>query len=187
MLPSVTWLRRWIPSITGSSRRRELKSCSKCSWLNLIRATSGANIFRYWDVIQAQWSLLDSTLHAPDAVRQRSALLTTTILAIGSTSLATRPDSTPEQISEALSLHAHVEKLSLVIFATGAKSIEIVQAHIVRCSVCFDLVRTDCLKITASVSLGNRPQDSSLRESLDTLWHDSQDGRGSRTRYSPAL
>lgn len=82
-------------------------------------------------MIQPQWPLLDPEMHMLDSVRQRSAILTTTILAIGSTALATRVDSTHEQISEALRLHAHIEKLSLVIFATGAKSIDIVQAQIV--------------------------------------------------------
>jgi hypothetical protein len=55
----------------------------------------------------------------------------TTMLALGSTALATLPQRADEQVAEALRLHAHVEKLNLVVFTTGARSIEIIQAHIV--------------------------------------------------------
>lgn len=67
-------------------------------------------------------------------VQNRSALLMTTILALGSTALATLPDGTDEQVAEALHLHAHAEKLNLVVYTTGARSIEIIQAQIVRVS-----------------------------------------------------
>jgi hypothetical protein len=58
----------------------------------------------------------------------------TTMLALGSTALATLPQRADEQVAEALRLHAHVEKLNLVVFTTGARSIEIIQAHIVNLS-----------------------------------------------------
>ena len=86
---------------------------------------------RYWEMIHPQWTILDPSLHSLTFVRGRSALLTSTILALGSTALATRPESREEEISEALRLHAYVEKLNLVVYATGARSIDIIQAHIV--------------------------------------------------------
>lgn len=54
-----------------------------------------------------------------------------TILALGATALANLPNSDDELVSEALRLHNHVEKLCLVVYATGARSIDIIQAHIV--------------------------------------------------------
>lgn len=84
----------------------------------------------YWEMIHPQWTILDPCLHSLTFVRGRSALLTSTILALGSTALATRPESREEEISEALRLHAYVEKLNLVVYATGARSIDIIQAHI---------------------------------------------------------
>lgn len=87
-------------------------------------------------MVHPQWSILDPTLHTPELVRGRSALLTSTILALGSTALATLPHSRDEQVAEALRLHAHVEKLNLVVYATGARSIDIIQAQIVSLS-CF--------------------------------------------------
>ena len=77
--------------------------------------------------------MLDPSLHTLAFVRQRSALLTTTILAIGSTAgIAISPEAYSEHVTEALRLHAHVEKLNLVVYATGARSVHIVQAQIVR-------------------------------------------------------
>lgn len=75
--------------------------------------------------------MLDTELHTLDYVRTRSALLATTILAIGSTALGILHPKRDGQVAESLRLHAHVEKLGLVVFATGARSIEIVQAQIV--------------------------------------------------------
>lgn len=82
-------------------------------------------------MIHPQWAILDPTLHTPVYVRSRSALLTSTILALGSTALATGPGSQDEQVAEAVRLHAHVEKLNLVVYETGARSIDIIQAQIV--------------------------------------------------------
>ncbi|OAL53053.1 hypothetical protein IQ07DRAFT_629540 [Pyrenochaeta sp. DS3sAY3a] len=85
----------------------------------------------YWQVIHPQWALLDPTLHTFSSVRQRSALLTTTMLALGATAkLATENGPCDEDITEALRLHAHVEKVNLVVYATGARSVDIVQAQI---------------------------------------------------------
>ena len=76
--------------------------------------------------------MLDPTLHTPSYVRTHSATLVSAILAIGSTALATLPNTTsPQDVDEAMRLHAHAEKLQLVVFATGAKSIEIVQGLMV--------------------------------------------------------
>lgn len=61
----------------------------------------------------------------------------TTILALGATALSTLPQGKEEQVAEALRLHAHVEKLSLVVYATGARSIDIIQAQIVSCPPSF--------------------------------------------------
>lgn len=76
--------------------------------------------------------MLDPNLHTLDFVRHQSALLTTTILALGSIAIATLPESDDGQVVEALNLRAHAEKLSLVVYSTGARSLEIVQAQVVR-------------------------------------------------------
>ena len=84
-------------------------------------------------MVHPQWSLLDPNLHTPTFVRGRSALLTTALCAVGATALATLPDKTDERVAEAIALHAHVEKLNLVVYMTGAKSVEIMQAQILLC------------------------------------------------------
>ncbi len=94
----------------------------------------------YWEVIQPQWSLLCPHLHALDSVRSRSALLTTTILAVGATALAVRQGNPGSLVTEALRLHAHAERLTLVIFTTGAKSVDIIQALIVGSGRFIDLI-----------------------------------------------
>lgn len=83
-------------------------------------------------MINPQWAVLDSTIHTVEYVSTRSALLTTTILAVGATALSQHPDGSEWQVPEALRLHAHTQNLKLVVFAAGARSIEIVQAQIVR-------------------------------------------------------
>ena len=50
---------------------------------------------------------------------------------MGATALASLPDSTAAEDSEALLLHTHVEKLNMITYMTGAQSLEIIQAHIV--------------------------------------------------------
>lgn len=75
--------------------------------------------------------LLDEKLHTPSFVRARSAYLFTIILATGATAIATLPGATKDQTSRAIKLHAHIDKLQLVLCATGAKSIEIIQAEVV--------------------------------------------------------
>lgn len=85
---------------------------------------------RFWEYIHPQWSILDPQLHSKQFVRERSAFLFTVILAIGSTALATLPDGTEEDVSRAIKLQAHAEKVLLVTFAIGAKSCEIIQGHI---------------------------------------------------------
>ncbi|RFU31591.1 hypothetical protein B7463_g4710, partial [Scytalidium lignicola] len=84
----------------------------------------------YWEMVHRQWAILDRSLHTFAFVRSRSAILLTTMLALGSTALATLPQRADEHVAEALRLHAHVEKLNLVVYTTGARSIEIIQAHI---------------------------------------------------------
>ena len=64
-------------------------------------------------------------------LRKSSALLTSTVLALGSTAPTHLPKRNAEQVAEALCLHSHVERLCVIVFSTGAKSIEIVQANIV--------------------------------------------------------
>ena len=87
---------------------------------------------RYFQYVNPQWPILDPSLHTLTYVQTHSALLMSAILAVGSTALASLPDSAAEQDSEALALHTHVEKVNLVVYMTGAQSIEIIQAHIVR-------------------------------------------------------
>ncbi|KAF2108080.1 hypothetical protein BDV96DRAFT_588175 [Lophiotrema nucula] len=85
----------------------------------------------YWTTIHPQWSILDPSFHTPASIRQRSALLTTTILALGATAgLAISSGPRREHVTEARRLHAHVEKINLVVYATGARSVDIVQAQI---------------------------------------------------------
>jgi hypothetical protein len=80
--------------------------------------------------VHPQCAVLDPTLHTPEFVRSRSALLFTAVLAVGSTALATLPHATMEGVDESMALQAHAEKLGLVVFTTGAKSCEIIQAQI---------------------------------------------------------
>jgi len=77
--------------------------------------------------------MLDPNLHTPAYLKSRSALLTTTVLAVASTVLANLSLSQVEQAAEAFRLQGHAEKLSLVVFASGARSVEIVQAQILLC------------------------------------------------------
>lgn len=93
--------------------------------------------FSYWKLVHPQWPVLDPALHKLTYVRTRSAFLTTTILALGSTSSSALSLAPNKQVTEALSLHGHVEKLKLVVFASGARSIEIIQAKIVTASISF--------------------------------------------------
>ncbi|KAL2785312.1 hypothetical protein BJX66DRAFT_343207 [Aspergillus keveii] len=84
----------------------------------------------YFEYIHPQWAILDPSKHTLGLVRRQSAYLTTAILALGSIGLATLPDAPEIRVAEALRLRAHVEKLDLVVYSTGARSIEIVQARI---------------------------------------------------------
>ncbi|KAL4882335.1 hypothetical protein BJY04DRAFT_217253 [Aspergillus karnatakaensis] len=84
----------------------------------------------YFALINPQWAILDSTLHTLAYVRARSALLMTTILALGSTALSLITNCDEDKVTEALRLHTHAQNLKLVVFAAGARSIEIIQSHI---------------------------------------------------------
>jgi hypothetical protein len=75
--------------------------------------------------------MLNPALHSMTFVRSRSALLTTTILAVASTALATWPHNGDRYVEEALRLHEHAEKLNVLVYSTGARSIDIMQAQIV--------------------------------------------------------
>lgn len=99
---------------------------------------AAAHLSSYFKTVHPGFPLLDERLHTPSFVRSRSAYLFTTILAIGATSIATLSHSTKDQARRALRLHAHVDKLQLVLCATAAKSVEIIQAEI----VCFSLQPT---------------------------------------------
>jgi hypothetical protein len=85
------------------------------------------------------------------------------------------PQSSADQVTEALRLHAHVEKLNLVVFATAAKSVDIVQARI----VCFLMLPSLCLVLTAKafVSMEHVTQDSPRRTTVDACLDDSENGR----------
>ena len=87
---------------------------------------------RFFRDCHPQWPILDPSIHTPAYVRARSAYLFTMILALGATSIAMFPTATDAQCQRAKRLHAHAEKLQLVLCATAAKSIEIVQAEQVR-------------------------------------------------------
>ncbi|KAF4967389.1 hypothetical protein FSARC_5047 [Fusarium sarcochroum] len=97
----------------------------------LVTEKKAAELFQaYWAHIHCQWAILDPYLHTLSFVRSRSALLTTTILALGSTAIAGNLKSGKDQVSEALGLHAHAEKLNLIVYETAARSIDIIQAQI---------------------------------------------------------
>ncbi|WVQ72840.1 hypothetical protein IAR50_002401 [Cryptococcus sp. DSM 104548] len=84
----------------------------------------------YFRYCHTHWPMLDRNLHTPEFTRSRSVFLFAVILALGATSLATLPKSSSRKRTIATKLFAHVEKLQLVICATAAKSIEIVQAEL---------------------------------------------------------
>ena len=75
--------------------------------------------------------MLDPSLHTLAYVRSRSALLTSVLTAVGATALASLDPMDEAQVAEALRLQAHAERLMLVVFAACARSIDIIQAHIV--------------------------------------------------------
>lgn len=132
---------------------------------------------RYWETIHGQWAILDPSFHTMTCVRRRSALLTTVILALASTTLTYTVERSHTQVTEALSLHAHIDRLIWVIFATGARSIEIVQAHIVsepRTSLCNS--RRQLTRWEASLALESRGPDPIRRITLVASRNDSKNG-----------
>ena len=88
-------------------------------------------MIRYFWYVHPQWPVLQPNMHTLHFLRSRSAFLLTTVIATGATALATLHDATSDAIDEAKRLHEHVEKLDLVAYSTGARSIEIIQAHLV--------------------------------------------------------
>ncbi|WWD09994.1 hypothetical protein V865_008126 [Kwoniella europaea PYCC6329] len=95
---------------------------------NVIHEDQVGTLFsNYFCHVHPQWGMLDRNTYTPSFVRSRSAFLFTVILALGATSIATLSTSTPQDRLLAIKLWAHLEKLQLVICATSAKSIEIVQ------------------------------------------------------------
>ena len=91
---------------------------------------------RYWTHVHPYCSILDSRLHTPSFVRSRSAFLFTVILASAASVLASLSLSNEALVNEAMALYSHVEKLNSVVQSAGAKSIEVVQAMIVRTLLC---------------------------------------------------
>lgn len=79
--------------------------------------------------------MLNPQLHTTQYVRRRSALLATTMSAVGATVLASLNPTDEAQVAEALRLQAYAERLILVVLAAGARSIDIIQAHIVSVSI----------------------------------------------------
>lgn len=74
--------------------------------------------------------------------------------------LSVLPQKSDDQVTEALRLHAHVEKLSLVVFATAAKSVDIIQAQIVSLTSIMHLQLHLEVTVVALVSMGDMSQDS---------------------------
>lgn len=87
--------------------------------------------YSFFNMVHPQWPMLNPEMHTVKFVQSQSALLMTTVLALGSIALATLPNKTDADVAEATKLHAHVLKLDLAVYSTGARSIEIVQARIV--------------------------------------------------------
>jgi hypothetical protein len=77
-------------------------------------------------------------------MKQRSAFLYTVVLAVGATVLCSQSATTSGTLAVVEQLSAHAEKLCVMIYSTGAKSVEIVQAMLVRVS---QLVRSKLIRI----------------------------------------
>jgi hypothetical protein len=75
--------------------------------------------------------MLDPALHTPAYVQTRSAYLFAVILALGAVAEATYYDN-DSMHSRAVQLYAHAENLHMMVCATAVKSVEIVQAELVR-------------------------------------------------------
>ncbi|WVQ95842.1 hypothetical protein IAU59_002941 [Kwoniella sp. CBS 9459] len=95
---------------------------------NVIKEEQVTPLFdSYFRHVHRQWSILERNVHNPNYVRSRSAFLFTVVLALGATAMATLSSSTVYDSTLALKLWGHLEKLQLVVCATAAKSVEIVQ------------------------------------------------------------
>ncbi|OCF31718.1 hypothetical protein I316_06525 [Kwoniella heveanensis BCC8398] len=95
---------------------------------NVVKEDQVVTLFdNYFRHVHCQWAILDRDVHTPTYVRSRSAFLFTVVLALGATSIATLSASTIHDSTLAIKLWGHLEKLQLVVCATAAKSIEIVQ------------------------------------------------------------
>lgn len=128
-------------------------------------------------MINPQWAVLDSTIHTVEYVSARSALLTTTILAVGATALSQRPDGPEWRVTEALRLHAHTQNLKLVVFAAGARSIEIVQAQIVRTQLPFSFVfQVANIAPKDFIPVEYFSQFAARRTAMDACCHGAQNG-----------
>ncbi|ODN77560.1 hypothetical protein L202_04730 [Cryptococcus amylolentus CBS 6039] len=112
------------------SKRDVGEGLDPVSWRIIVDKQVEPLFDAYFLYCHKQWPMLDRNLHTPEFVRNRSVFLFTVILALGATSLATLPKSSTRERNIATKLFAHVEKLQLVICATAAKSIEIVQAEL---------------------------------------------------------
>lgn len=132
---------------------------------------------RYWETIHGQWAILDPSFHTMACVRRRSALLTTVILALASTTLTYTAERSHAQVAEALSLHAHIDRLMWVIFATGARSIEIIQAYIVsKPRTTLFNSRRKFTRWEASLALESRGPDPIRRITMVASRNDSKNG-----------
>lgn len=156
--------------------RREKPNFQCCNvWLT-------ASYYRYWTLVHPQWAILDQQLYTPDFVQSRSALLTTVILALASTALATLSQVSAEaQVAEALKLHTHAEKLNLVVYSTRARSTEIVQAQIVRLFGSIVLPSSSYSNLVIGPLLSGFAH-APRTATPDSIRHDFSDG--CRNRYS---
>ena len=128
----------------------------KC--LNLFLLTN-----RWWSLIHPSFSLLDPELHSFEYVRHHSAWLFTCILASTSLLLAARLDASKKVVDEAMSLQNHAEKLSLVVYATRARSIEIIQAHLVSIPILSVLILDNIQPVHHAANESGRGASYSLR------------------------
>lgn len=90
----------------------------------------------YWIYAHPYLPILTPELHFFEYVRDRSALLFTAILAVGASAAVLQANHGAPSVDTAHSLHAHVEKLLLAMYATKSKSLELVQAQIVSACTC---------------------------------------------------
>lgn len=167
----------WTQCSAASFRKIRSQSCLRGESTYTLPVTNDkpqpADLISYFKTVHPGFPLLDERLHTPSFVRARSAYLFTVILAVGATSIAILPHATNDQARRATNLRAHIDKLQLVLCATAAKSVEIIQAELVSRSYAHTMtpgVERE-LKISAATKSRSAQTPSGRRSALDSSRH----------------